>query len=90
MPDTLPLSGPQLLERFRALDDFLLVHQAFWRPRPFNLLRLPWEEQHPALAGWLRRRSLEDAEACRIVEGIGTAVMPPEMGTACARSSTVQ
>ncbi|MFC0708812.1 methyltransferase [Azorhizophilus paspali] len=63
MPVPLPLSGPRLLERFRALDDFLLEHQAFWRPRPFNLLRLPWEERHSELAAWLRRRSLEDAEA---------------------------
>ncbi|GAB3376169.1 methyltransferase [Azotobacter armeniacus] len=63
MPDVLPLSGPQLLERFRVLDDFLLDHQGFWRPRPFNLLQLPWEEQHPKLADWLRRRSLTDAEA---------------------------
>lgn len=63
MPDALPLSGPQLLERFRALDDFLLEHQEIWRPRPFNLLRLPWEARHAELAAWLRRRSLEDAEA---------------------------
>ncbi len=63
MPDALPLSGPRLLERFRALDDFLLAHQELWRPRPFNLMQLPWEARHPALANWLRRRSLEDAEA---------------------------
>lgn len=63
MPDLSPLSGPRLLERFHALDAFLLSHQELWRPRPFNLLRLPWEEQHPELAAWLRQRSLEDAEA---------------------------
>lgn len=63
MPNALPLSGPRLLERFRALDGFLLKHQDFWRPRPFNLLQLPWEERYPELAAWLRRRSLEDAEA---------------------------
>lgn len=63
MPDALPLSGPRLLERFRALDDFLLAHQDLWRPRPFNFLQLPWEARHPELAAWLRRRSLDDAEA---------------------------
>jgi len=63
MPDVPPLSGPHLLERFRALDDFLSTHQELWRPQPFNLLQLSWEKQHPALASWLRRRSLEDAEA---------------------------
>lgn len=60
---TAPLSGPQLRARFLALDDFLLRHQAFWRPRPFQHLQLPWESEHPELAGWLRRRSLEEAEA---------------------------
>ncbi|MEE4463262.1 SAM-dependent methyltransferase, partial [Azotobacter chroococcum] len=63
MPDAPPLSGPRLLARFRALDDFLLAHQDLWRPRPFNFLQLPWEARHAELAAWLRRRSLEDAEA---------------------------
>ncbi|MET1079636.1 MAG: methyltransferase [Pseudomonas sp.] len=59
----MPLQGPHLLERFQALDHFLLAHQALWRPRPFTCLRLPWEAQHPELAAWLRARSLEQAEA---------------------------
>lgn len=57
------LTGPNLLERFLALDDFLLAHQPLWRPKPFTHLTLPWEQDYPALAHWLRQRSLEQAEA---------------------------
>lgn len=57
------LQGPALLDRFQALDGFLLEHQALWHPRPFHHLQLPWETAHPELAQWLRQRSLEDAEA---------------------------
>lgn len=56
------LTGPALRERFQALDDFLVAHQALWRPKPFTHLVLPWETEHPALAAWLRERSLEQAE----------------------------
>jgi hypothetical protein len=58
-----PLSGAQLLERFQALDSFLLSQQHLWRPKPFMHLQLPWESLHPELASWLRSRSLTDAEA---------------------------
>ncbi|MDD2048836.1 methyltransferase [Pseudomonas putida] len=58
-----PLENDQLLSRFQALDDFLCEHQALWRPRPFTQLQLPWETEHPALASWLRQRSLSEAEA---------------------------
>lgn len=58
-----PLSGNDLLQRFQALDAFISQHQALWRPRPFTHLHLPWEEQHPELALWLRSRSLAQAEA---------------------------
>jgi Methyltransferase domain len=57
------LQGEQIRTRFKALDDFLLSHQALWRPRPFTHLRLPWESQHAELADWLRARSLIEAEA---------------------------
>jgi hypothetical protein len=63
MPTPAPLSGPELLERFHALDAFLLEHQQLWRPKPFTQRHLLWEDQYPALAGWLRQRSLADAEA---------------------------
>ena len=58
-----PLSGAQLLERFQALDSFLIAHQHLWRPKPFTHLQLAWENQHPELANWLRARSLAAAEA---------------------------
>jgi hypothetical protein len=58
-----PLSGDNLLQRFQALDAFLLQHQALWQPRPFTQQQLPWERQHPELALWLRSRSLDQAEA---------------------------
>ncbi|WP_300730920.1 methyltransferase [Pseudomonas sp.] len=57
------LEGESLLTRFQALDAFLTEHQHLWRPRPFTLLNVPWEAQHPALAHWLRQRSLHDADA---------------------------
>ncbi|MQA56193.1 methyltransferase [Pseudomonas piscis] len=56
------LQGPALLNRFQALDAFLLEHQGLWRPRPFQHLQLPWEARYPELAQWLRQRSLADAE----------------------------
>lgn len=57
------LTSGDLLARFRALDSFLLQHQALWRPRPFHHLQLPWETELAELATWLRSRSLEQAEA---------------------------
>lgn len=62
MPTPAP-SHAALADRFRLLDAFLIEHQALWRPRPFTERHLPWEEAHPALATWLRARSLADAEA---------------------------
>lgn len=58
-----PLSGAALLQRFQALDAFLIAHQALWKPRPFTHQMLPWESQYPELAAWLRSRTLEQAEA---------------------------
>ena len=58
-----PLSDAQLLERFQALDSFLIAHQHLWRPKPFTHLQLAWENQHSELANWLRARSLAAAEA---------------------------
>lgn len=49
--------------RFRALDAFLIEHQGLWRPRPFTQRQLPWENEYPELAQWLRQRSLANAEA---------------------------
>jgi hypothetical protein len=67
MPTTTPapiLQDAALLQRFNALDSFLIEHQALWRPRPFvHYPTLPWEANHPQLAAWLRAQSLEHAEA---------------------------
>jgi hypothetical protein len=67
MPNSSPthiLQGAALLQRFQALDRFLIEHQALWRPRPFtHYPSLPWEAEHPQLATWLRVQSLEHAEA---------------------------
>ncbi|MFI8380639.1 methyltransferase [Pseudomonas sp. NPDC079086] len=67
MPTTTPapiLQDAALLQRFQALDSFLIEHQALWRPRPFvHYPALPWEANYPQLAAWLRAQSLEHAEA---------------------------
>lgn len=63
LPNAPLLTGPDLLQRFLALDGFLLEHQMLWRPKPFTALELPWERDHPELAAWLRSRSLDDADA---------------------------
>ncbi len=63
MPEATPSATHQLLDRFQALDRFLLNHQQLWRPTPFTHLHLDWENDHPELAKWLRSRSLEQAEA---------------------------
>jgi hypothetical protein len=60
--DSRVLTGEDLLARFTALDAFLTEYEALWKPRPFTYLHLPWETSYPVLAGWLRGRSLEDAE----------------------------
>ena len=61
--DACVLTGEDLLARFRALDAFLIEHQALWKPRPFTNLQLHWEASYPHLAAWLRARTLEDAES---------------------------
>lgn len=58
----MPLHAAELQSRFLALDAFLLAHQSLWRPKPFTHRKLPWENQYPELADWLRQRTLEDAE----------------------------
>lgn len=57
------LHSHPISDRFQALDQFLIEHQALWKPRPFTALRLEWETAHPELAAHLRQCSLADAEA---------------------------
>ena len=52
----------ELLARFTRLTDWLQRHQVLWRSRPFTTPVLAWEADLPELAGWLRGRSLADAE----------------------------
>ena len=49
-------------ERFEQLDAWLVHHQAVWRATPFTQHQLPWEQDWPELAAWLRSRSLAQAE----------------------------
>ncbi len=70
--------------RFHALDAFLTEYQHLWRPRPFVALQLPWEADHPALAAWLRARSLADAEA---VHNAPQTLAGPEPFATLARRS---
>ena len=75
-----------MLQRFAALDAFLLQHQQLWRPRPFSELVLGWEAQWPDLAAWLRSRSLADAEGL----DMSRAPAPyPQLASAAAALSTV-
>jgi hypothetical protein len=75
-----------LLQRFAALDAFLLQHQPLWRPRPFSELVLGWEAQWPDLAAWLRSRSLADAEG----QDMSGAPAPyPQLAPAAAALSAV-
>lgn len=65
-----------LEERFVALQHFLGKHEALWKPRPFTHLQLPWEAQYPGLAGWLRARSLEEAETAALAQRDDQAPAP--------------
>ncbi|WVM91345.1 hypothetical protein ULG90_14565 [Halopseudomonas pachastrellae] len=67
----------ELLERFNLLTDWLQRHQALWRQRPFTHLQLSWEQDWPALAQWLRQRSLADAEAAQLQPALLTDAPAP-------------
>lgn len=56
------LRGEDLSTRFAQLGQFLKAHRALWHPRPFVHDAVPWEASHPALANWLRGRTLSEAE----------------------------
>ncbi|WP_028615179.1 methyltransferase [Halopseudomonas pelagia] len=49
-------------ERFQQLDAWLARYQSVWRATPFTQHKLPWEQDWPELATWLRSRSLAEAE----------------------------
>jgi len=90
LPNDTPLTGSDLLQRFQALDGFLLEHQTLWRPKPFTALELPWERAHPELAAWLRSRSLDDADAVHNAPEQLDAPAPfPELAATAARLTAV-
>jgi hypothetical protein len=72
--------------RFAALQRFLAAHQRMWKPRPFTHLALPWEQEHPALAAWLRARSLEEAEEAALAPLDNAAPAPLPQLAAQARA----
>ncbi|WP_448132441.1 methyltransferase [Stutzerimonas chloritidismutans] len=83
-------ASPSLLERFQALDRFLSKHQALWRPRPFVSRSLPWENNYPELAAWLRARSLADAEAAHNQPGELAAPAPfPQLAAIACELSQI-
>ena len=63
MPVAAAEAGVDFAARFTELDAWLTEHQALWRAKPFTTPVLPWEADWPELAGWLRGRSLNQAEA---------------------------
>ncbi|WP_236171130.1 methyltransferase [Pseudomonas pseudonitroreducens] len=90
LPNDTLLTGPDLLQRFLALDSFLLEHQALWRPKPFTMQEIPWERDHPELAAWLRSRSLEDADAVHNEPEHLDAPAPfPALAASAARLSAI-
>ncbi|PJI46672.1 MAG: SAM-dependent methyltransferase [Pseudomonas sp.] len=89
-PNDTPLTGSDLLQRFQALDGFLLDTQALWRPKPFTMRELPWESDHPELAAWLRSRSLDDAEAAHNTPELLPAPAPfPALADTAARLACI-
>ena len=75
----------ELLTRFNQLTDWLQRHQALWRERPFTHLQLSWEQDWPALASWLRQRSLADAEAAQLQPAL-LADAPEPFGALAAQA----
>lgn len=51
-----------LIERQEALGAWLARWRPLWASRPFHGIPVPWEEQEPALAAWLRLRTEEEVE----------------------------
>ena len=79
----------ELLERFNLLTDWLQRHEMLWRQRPFTQLHLSWEQDWPALAQWLRQRSLADAEAAQLQPALLTDA-PAPFGELAAEAGVVQ
>lgn len=78
------LEGAAVADRFVELTGFLSSASEIWKPRPFILDELPWEEEFGGLASWLRR--LEEGQvdqlSIEIMNGrslAGFPGAPPEL-----------
>jgi hypothetical protein len=49
-----PLEGQAASDRLAELSASLTAWRPLWSTRPWRTLRVPWEDDHPALAAWLR------------------------------------
>jgi hypothetical protein len=49
-----PLEGQAATDRLAALGAALTTWRPLWSTRPWRTLRVPWEDDHPELAAWLR------------------------------------
>jgi len=78
------LQGAELQARLGRLGAFLEAHESLWRPRPFAVLRCPWEDPYPELAGWLRERTLDESIALDRME---TSDFPEPLGAWARRAS---
>jgi hypothetical protein len=52
-----PLDQASIRGRFTALSAFLAATKPIWSGRPFVVEQLPWEDEHPETAAWLRALS---------------------------------
>lgn len=77
--------------RLAAVQHFLARHEALWKARPFTERHLTWEDTYPALATWLRQRSLADAEEAATLAADHLAPSPmPSLAAEAAALVTLE
>ncbi|MCB9644411.1 MAG: methyltransferase [Myxococcales bacterium] len=57
------LQGSQIKDAFQRIDEILLRYRWLWTHQPFMHKVLPWEEDKPEMAAFLRSLSLEQSHA---------------------------
>lgn len=57
-----PLDATAAAALFAQLGAALLATREVWEPAPFRALPVPWEARWPALAAWLRARTLDEID----------------------------
>ncbi|MFT0213750.1 methyltransferase [Pseudomonas sp. F1_0610] len=70
------LKNEALIERFIAIDTYLKKYAFLWRNKAFYHLEMAWEVQFPALSGFLRNRSLDQAEQAWLADDLANAPEP--------------